>query len=78
MKRARSEAENYRDNYGVAITGKVLADRVALYLHAHTLYSSYRPLGVAIFISSVDNGVYSLFRVDCSGEVFVSIPVSQG
>ena len=72
VKRARKEAEGYRDNYGVPITGKVLADRVALYIHAHTLYSSYRPLGAAIFIASYDNGVYSLYKVECSGELYVS------
>lgn len=75
IRRARKEAENYRDNYGVPITGRVLADRVALYIHAHTLYSSYRPLGVEIFISAFDDGEYSLYGVKNNGTVFVSSPL---
>merc|ERR1719188_2143578 len=37
--RARKECEGYRDNYGVPMTGQVLAERIGGYVHAHTLYS---------------------------------------
>lgn len=59
--RARKEAKMYRDNYGVPITGRLLTERVALYIHAHTLYSSYRPMGTAVLIATVDNGVSALY-----------------
>ncbi|NXA35630.1 PSA3 protein, partial [Eudromia elegans] len=42
---AREEASNFRSNYGYDIPLKHLADRVAMYVHAYTLYSAVRPFG---------------------------------
>uniref|UniRef100_A0A669QNA3 Proteasome subunit alpha type n=1 Tax=Phasianus colchicus TaxID=9054 RepID=A0A669QNA3_PHACC len=42
---AREEASNFRTNYGYDIPLKHLADRVAMYVHAYTLYSAVRPFG---------------------------------
>ena len=69
--RAKKEAEQYRDNYGIPITGRLMAERISLYIHAHTLYSSYRPLGVGIIVSAFDEGEYSLYMVDPSGSFYV-------
>ncbi|KAM9777974.1 proteasome subunit alpha type-3 [Neosynchiropus ocellatus] len=42
---AREEASNFRSNYGHDIPLKHLSDRVAMYVHAYTLYSAVRPFG---------------------------------
>lgn len=55
MRRARSEAENYKNNYGVKIPVELLAERVSSYVHAHTMYSGYRALGASIIISGIDD-----------------------
>ena len=54
--RARIEAEGYKDNFGVPISGQVLTERLANYIHAHTLYGQFRPLGIEILITSFDQG----------------------
>lgn len=54
LSRARSECENYKDNFGVPIPGEILAERLANFVHAHTLYGAYRPLGCEIFLSCKD------------------------
>ena len=72
LHRAKKEAESYRDNYGIPITGKVLVERVSMYIHAHTLYGSYRPLGVGMIICACDDNEYSLYMVDSSGAYFVT------
>ncbi len=69
--RAKKEAEGYRDNYGIPITVRLLAERMSLYIHAHTLYSYYRPLGVGIIIAAVDDGDFQLYMVDASGSFYV-------
>jgi len=51
---ARDEAVYYRSFYGGPIPLKYLADKLSGYVHAHTLYSSYRPFGTSIFLSSYD------------------------
>ncbi|EAW80720.1 proteasome (prosome, macropain) subunit, alpha type, 3, isoform CRA_f [Homo sapiens] len=47
---AREEASNFRSNFGYNIPLKHLADRVAMYVHAYTLYSAVRPFGCRIYI----------------------------
>lgn len=68
--RAKKEAESYRDNYGVPIPGRVLVERISLFIHAHTLYMSYRPLGAGLIFSACDEGVYTLYMVDPSGAYY--------
>lgn len=71
LHRAKKEAESYRDSYGIPITGKVLVERISMYIHAHTLYMSYRPFGVGVMVASVDDGVYNLYMIDPSGAYYV-------
>lgn len=54
MYRGRQEAKQYEDQFGIKVPGKILADRLALYNHAHTMYSSMRPIGSSIVIASHD------------------------
>ncbi|KAG1684014.1 Proteasome subunit alpha type-3 [Nymphon striatum] len=49
---ARTEASNYRSDYGSPIPIKYLAERVAMYMHAYTLYSAVRPFGCSVLLSS--------------------------
>ncbi|RKP27717.1 nucleophile aminohydrolase [Syncephalis pseudoplumigaleata] len=67
IKRARDEAENYRDIYRVPIPGKMLTDRIGQYVSMHTLYSSVRPFGSALLIGAVDTHGPQLFLVEPSG-----------
>jgi 20S proteasome subunit alpha 7 len=71
LHRAKKEAESYRENYGIPITGKVLVERISMYIHAHTLYMSYRPFGTGLIVSACDDGVYSLYMIDPSGAYYV-------
>lgn len=67
VSRARKECDSYRDSFGRNLPGPILADRIANYIHAHTCYGQFRPLGIAVFISSIDDNVLSLFMIDNSG-----------
>jgi 20S proteasome subunit alpha 7 len=70
--RAREEAKNYLRNYGVEISGKLLADRLSYYVQSHTMYGwALRPFGAVAMISSWDkDGLPHLFMVETSGECF--------
>lgn len=48
--RARLEASEYRRVYDEPIPGKVLSERLALFVHAYTLAWSERPFGAAILL----------------------------
>ena len=47
---AREAASNFRSHLGHNIPLKHLADRVAMYVHAYTLYSAVRPLGCSFML----------------------------
>uniref|UniRef100_A0AAX7T9E4 Proteasome subunit alpha type-3 n=1 Tax=Astatotilapia calliptera TaxID=8154 RepID=A0AAX7T9E4_ASTCA len=65
---AREEASNFRSNYGHDIPLKHLSDRVAMYVHAYTLYSAVRPFGCSFILGSYDKDDGSqLYMVDPSG-----------
>ncbi|XP_077495552.1 proteasome subunit alpha type-3-like [Amblyomma americanum] len=51
---ARVEASNYRSEYGSAVPLRYLKERVGLYMHAYTLYSSVRPFGSSVLVGSYD------------------------
>ncbi len=69
--RAVAEATEYETGYDVAISGKNLADRVSLFVHTHTLYHNYRPLGVSIIFGTHDSTGFNLFMIKPSGHCFV-------
>ncbi|KAL5008654.1 hypothetical protein ScPMuIL_014235 [Solemya velum] len=65
---AREEAANYRYNYGSPIPLKHLTDRVSMYAHAYTLYSSVRPFGVSLILGSYDEADGAqMYMTDPSG-----------
>lgn len=66
--RAYDEANNYYDTYREKTSVKTLAERLALYVQAFTLYSSVRPFGSAAIIGGVDQvRGPQLFVVEPSG-----------
>ena len=52
VEHAANEAASYQSDYGSSIPLKYLADRVAGYMHAYTLYSAVRPFGSVVMIGS--------------------------
>jgi 20S proteasome subunit alpha 7 len=64
---ARTEAANYRSEYGTPIPVKYLTDRVAMYMHAYTLYSAIRPFGCSLIIGSLEEDGPVMYVIDPSG-----------
>ena len=70
VNKARSEANDYQSFYGSPITAKVLADRLALHIHTHTLYWYLRPFGCALLLGVYDeevDGGPALYALEPSG-----------
>lgn len=69
--RASDECASYRQDYGSSIPCKDLAERVAMYMHAYTLYSAVRPFGANIMLGSWDAVEGSkLYSVEPSGVTY--------
>ncbi|OLL26669.1 putative proteasome subunit alpha type-7 [Neolecta irregularis DAH-3] len=68
IRRARDEAQNWREQYKAPIPGDVLADRVSQYVQAYTLYSSVRPFGIGTIVAAVDEDGPQLYAIEPSGE----------
>ena len=49
-----------------------MADRIGLYMHAHTLYGSYRPFGSSVVLASHDVDGYHLHLIEPSGHNYVN------
>ncbi|EPZ32073.1 proteasome alpha 3 subunit-like protein [Rozella allomycis CSF55] len=80
INRATDEAANYRNTYRDAITGNHLADRLSLYIQAHTLYSSVRPFGASAIIGVYSKNGPQLFMIEPSGLCWVqnSVLIKKG
>lgn len=76
--RAQQEAKSYLENFGISISGKILADRIASYVHFHTLYWFYRPLGSVVMISSYEKDTPHLFMIENDGNSFEYFSCSHG
>lgn len=48
-----------------------LTERVAMYVHAYTLYSSLRPYGASMLMGSYDDDTPQLYMVEPSGVFYV-------
>ncbi|BFZ57920.1 Putative proteasome subunit alpha type-7 [Savitreella phatthalungensis] len=71
--RARDEAANWRKTYKIPIGVHALADRMASYVQAYTLYSSVRPFGVSAIVGggSLDDGEGTkLYMIEPSGAYY--------
>ena len=69
LRRAREEATSYRNNFGIEISLRTLVDRLANYIHAHTIYNAYRPYGSAIVLAGYNDASdkFELYMIDNSG-----------
>ena len=71
MNYGRNEAQKFFKDFDVVISGRTLANRLALYLNAYTLYNSVRPFGSSEIIASwnEDEG-YHLYMLEPSGAYY--------
>lgn len=69
--RAKEESASFQRIYGIPITGKVLAERLAQYMHNNTMYLWTRPYGCTVIIASFDETKGpALYQIDPSGQCF--------
>lgn len=80
VERARDESAQYKNIYNEDIPPRVLAERIAMYVHAFTQYGSVRPFGSTVLLASVDpvTGSPSLYTIDPSGIVAKNFGMSVG
>ena len=64
---ARKESANFMDFHGDVIPGSLLCDRVAMMMHAYTLYWYVRPFGASVLIGSYTEDGPQLHAVDPTG-----------
>ncbi|CAH0399992.1 unnamed protein product [Chilo suppressalis] len=68
---ARSEASNYRSQYGIPVPLKYLNERVSMYMHAYTLYSAVRPYGCSVVMGTwTEHDGPQMYMLDPSGVAF--------
>ncbi|PVU89468.1 hypothetical protein BB561_005326 [Smittium simulii] len=67
---ARDEAWEHRKSYQMPIPPKMLADRVALYIQAYTLYSSLRPFGASPMMAGMHGDEPYLYLFETSGAYY--------
>eukprot|EP01070_Trichotokara_eunicae_P008421 Trichotokara_eunicae@DN5751_c0_g1_i1.p1 len=66
----RAECGQYQQVFGHAMPPRVLAERVALFVHAYTLGWTVRPFGVCVLVGMYDETgkKFELYSIDPSGE----------
>lgn len=67
VNRAIQEAQQYKNVYGDAIPGHVLADRIASYVHIFNLYWYVRPCGSSTLLASYDKEGPQLYLIEPTG-----------
>jgi len=71
ISRAKLESSNYLKNFGLPISGQILAERLSLYIHSHTCHWGARPFGCSVLIGSFDNDSnYHLYMIGNDGNFF--------
>lgn len=78
VSRAKQEVKSYYQNFGIEISAKILAERIALYVQTHTLYWSMRPFGAIVMISSFEKDSPHLFMIEGNGNCFEYYNCAQG
>ena len=79
VSRAKLEASSYFKNYGVPISGQILAERLSIYVHAHTCHWGARPFGCCVLISSFEtDNKYHLFMLENNGNFFEYFACANG
>ena len=66
--RGRAEAASWQSLYGTPIPTHTLAERIASYIHQHTLFAWMRPFGAAVLVAGWDEEKgYQVFSMDPAG-----------
>ena len=79
VSRAKLEASSYFKNYGIPISGQILAERLSIYVHAHTCHWGARPFGCCVFISSYDTDKkFHLYMLENNGNFFEYFACAEG
>eukprot|EP01056_Protomagalhaensia_sp_Gyna25_P005749 Protomagalhaensia_sp_Gyna_25__5748@NODE_830_length_2540_cov_177_557377_g654_i0_p1_GENE_NODE_830_length_2540_cov_177_557377_g654_i0NODE_830_length_2540_cov_177_557377_g654_i0_p1_ORF_typecomplete_len281_score53_44Proteasome/PF00227_26/3_8e24Proteasome_A_N/PF10584_9/2_5e12_NODE_830_length_2540_cov_177_557377_g654_i09111753 len=61
IKTCRTECSEYQRVWGLPIPGNVLAERIGLFVHAHTAVWSTRPFGCALLLAVADSAPLTTF-----------------
>ncbi|EKX72951.1 proteasome subunit alpha type, putative [Theileria equi strain WA] len=71
VRRAQDECKSFFQEYGTHAPVRVIAERVALFVHAYTLYWHVRPFGVSLLLAGKDiTGEYEMFCIEPSGACY--------
>lgn len=73
VNRAKEECASYRGIYREPIPGKMLAERISMFVQAYTLYSSVRPFGSSAILGVYGKHGPELFMVEPSGVYWVNV-----
>lgn len=78
--RARDEAAQYKKVYDEDIPARVLAERIAMYVHAYTQYGSVRPFGATVILAAMDptTGKPNLYSIEPTGTVTKNFGFTAG
>jgi len=69
--RARQECEQYRNIFRAPMPGHLLAERIAGYVHVHSLYWHVRPFGCTVMIGTLEEKQGpALYMIDPSGTFY--------
>lgn len=69
--RARAEAQSWKSIYGSVIPTAILADRLASFMHQHTLNGGVRPFGASVLLGGYDaQAGFQLFSLDPGGNCY--------
>jgi len=69
MQRCREECSSWRMTYHEEMPTRILAQRIGLYMHAHTEIYNMRPFGCYITICGIDDGNCELYMLTPGGQV---------
>ena len=79
VSRAKLEASSYLKNFGIPISGQILAERLSIYIHAHTCHWGARPFGCSVLISSYGTDKkFHLFMLENNGNFFEYYATVEG
>ena len=67
VNRARDEARGFKQNFGIKVSGDVLTERLAGYMHTFSLYEWLRPFGCGIMLAVWEVEGPALYTVEPDG-----------
>ena len=80
VSRAIDEAVDWKEQFGIKIPPKVLAERLGLYVHYFTLHGALRPFGAACLLGAYDQDTKQaeLYMVEPNGAAYSYFGVAAG